>query len=149
MKYQWGFIGCGNMGGTLVRAVVKKTKSSEIAVCDLDESKTNALANTCGVVVENAETLAQESRFLVLGVKPQTMEKTLIPLRDKIKRGTVLVTMAAGVSIERLRSYVGDFPVIRIMPNTPAVLGEGVILYCSDGVDEREEDDFVNAFYLG
>lgn len=145
-KYQWGFIGCGNMGGTLVRAVAKKTPQGTLAICDLDEQKTQTLAKECSAIVERAETLAEECRFLVLGVKPQAMEKTLLPLRGKIARGTVLVTMAAGVSIERLRSYTGNYPAIRIMPNTPAALGEGVILYAADGVSEQDEADFKEAF---
>lgn len=146
MQYQWGFIGCGNMGGTLVRAVAKNAKSGEIAVCDLDETKTEALAKACGAVVEDLETIVRESRFLVLGVKPQAMEKTLSPVRGKIGKDTILVTMAAGVTIERLRSYVGAYPVVRIMPNTPAALGEGVILYCTDGVNGTDEADFQTAF---
>ena len=76
MKYILGFIGCGNMGGSLVKAVAKAVDGKQIGVCDYCAEKAQALANTCGVQATTANEIAQESKFVVLGVKPQNMQET-------------------------------------------------------------------------
>ena len=63
MKYTFGFIGCGNMGGALVRAVSKTVDGNKIAVCDYDQTKAQALATDLGVVATTATELAKESEF--------------------------------------------------------------------------------------
>ena len=149
MKYTLGFIGCGNMGGALVRAAAKSVNGNEIAVCDYDANKAATLANECGVVATDAETLVKNSKFVVLGVKPQNMQETLAPLATAIQNNAdcVIITMAAGLSIAAIRKYVGkDLPVIRIMPNTPATVGEGMILYVTCDVNATDETAFLTAF---
>lgn len=149
MKYKFGFIGCGNMGGALVRAVAKCVNASEIAVCDYDEKKAQTLANDCGVVATNIESLALQSEFIVLGVKPQNMQETIAQIVDALQQNesATVVTMAAGVSIGAIRSFVGkNLSVIRIMPNTPAMLGEGMILYATEDVKKAQEEKFLSAF---
>ena len=149
MKYTFGFIGCGNMGGALVRATAKAVDGSKIAVCDYDQTKAQALANTLGVTAVTADELAKTSEFVVLGVKPQNMQETLAPLASALKNndGVTVITMAAGLSISAIRSFVGaDLPVIRIMPNTPAMLGAGMILYTTAGVSKDAENKFLAGF---
>jgi pyrroline-5-carboxylate reductase len=70
----------------------------------------------------------------------------LIEVRHLFKPETVLVTMAAGLTMETIRRMAGgDFPVIRMMPNTPAAIGEGMIQYCCTGVSDTQESEFRNA----
>ncbi|MBQ8319989.1 MAG: pyrroline-5-carboxylate reductase [Clostridia bacterium] len=148
-KYSFGFIGCGHMGATLVNAVAKIVNPATIAVCDRDERKTEALAKTLGVAVTTAEELVKNSKFVVLGVKPQNMEETLIPLRAAFAENdeVSVITMAAGVEITKIRALAnGDFPVVRIMPNTPCEVGEGTILYALSNVGEKEKTIFEKAF---
>ncbi len=149
MKYILGFIGCGNMGGALVRAAAKAIGGDKIAVCDYDDKKAATLANTLGVTAVTANVLAQESKYVVLGVKPQNMQETLAPLSDILsaREDVVLITMAAGLSIAAIQGYAGKkLPVIRIMPNTPATLGQGMILYATNGVSDRDEKTFLECF---
>lgn len=149
MKYTLGFIGCGNMGGALIRAAAKAVKANQIAVCDYDETKTAALKNELGVAVENAKALAANCQFLVLGVKPQGMEATLSEIAETAqnRKDLTAVTMAAGLPIATIQRMLGaKLPVIRIMPNTPVTLGEGMVLYATDGVDEGTEKAFLDAF---
>ncbi len=149
MKYTLGFIGCGNMGGALVRATAKTVDGSKIAVCDFDNKKAQTLANELGVVATTASELATQSEFVVLGVKPQNMQETLAPLSEALKNneGVTVITMAAGLSISAIRSFIGaDLPVIRIMPNTPAMLGAGMILYTTAGVSKEAEEKFLSSF---
>ncbi len=148
MKYEFGFIGCGNMGGALATACLKAVKPKKIAVCDYDEQKVNSFKKK-GASSATAEEIAQEARFIVLGVKPQVMESALSPIAQILQKRTdaVIITMGAGVSISAIRGFIGaDLPVIRIMPNTPALVGEAMILYSVEGVSEREEKSFLSGF---
>lgn len=149
MKNVIGFIGCGNMGGALLRAVLKKLPAQDVLVSDLDPAKTAAFAEQYGVSVASAEKIADEADYIVLGVKPQGLSATLASMRgalDARKEKPVLISMAAGTSIEKIACYAGDLPVIRIMPNTPASVGEGVILWASKGTSEEQNAFFLDAF---
>lgn len=145
-----GFIGCGNMGGALARAVAKTVGGDVLLLADLNQEKTAALAAELGATVADADRIVRECYMIVLGVKPQVMEATLAPLKDTLaarKNGFVLLSMAAGTSIEKIRAYAGGcYPTLRIMPNLPASVGEGMILYTKAGVDEAAEAYFKEAF---
>ena len=146
--YKIGFIGCGNMGGALITAALKTVNGKHIAVCDHNSTKIEKFT-TQGAVELTAEELAQQSAFIMLGVKPQAMESALSPLKDILcaRENVTIITMAAGLSIAAIRSYIGkNLPVIRIMPNTPVTLGEGMILYTTNGVSEEAESVFLTAF---
>ena len=148
MQYKLGFIGCGNMGGALVRAVAKSVDGSKIALCDYCADKAQALAKEIGATALDAETLVKNSSFVVLGVKPQNMEDTLLPLRSALQSGNhVVISMAAGVSISALETLIcAHLPIIRIMPNTPVSKGKGMILYCANKrVYMDELSEFVNS----
>jgi pyrroline-5-carboxylate reductase len=142
-----GFIGCGNMGGALVRAALKTVDASKIIVCDFNASKTKAFVEEYGVKTLNAKGVALSAKYIVLGVKPQNMQDTVNEIAPLLTNYHVLITMAAGISMQAIRSFAGkNLPVIRIMPNTPAQLGEGMILYSCLGVDENAEKAFLNYF---
>lgn len=145
--YKYGFIGCGNMGGALVSAVAKNVDGSNILVSDYDSAKTSALAEKCGVVPADNMKIASGCEYIFLGVKPQMMQSMLEGISGILAGRNddfVIVTMAAGLSVESiLHMCGGDYPVIRIMPNTPASIGEGMILYTAN---EKVSEDKLNAF---
>ncbi len=149
MQYKLGFIGCGNMGGALVAAATKAIPPQEIAVCDHHQEKLAALEQQFGVVPSDEVTIAKNATFVVIGVKPQTMQNALSPIAEILckRADVVIVTMAAGVSIAATRAFIGgDIPVIRTMPNTPAKVGEGMILYSLSGVSEARHAEFLTYF---
>ena len=129
----FGFIGAGNMGGALARAVAKTADGSRIFLADQMAEKAATLAKQIGANCADTKTVAQTCDFIFLGVKPQVMAAMLsdiAPILAARKEGFVLVSMAAGVSIADIQKMAGDnYPVIRIMPNIPASVGEGVILF--------------------
>ena len=150
MKYFLGFIGCGNMGGALVRAAAKSVDPKKIAVCDFDAEKVLKYENELGVVGTAAKEIAAHAKFIVLGVKPQMMQNALSEIADVLKNRSdvVLITMAAGLSISAIRTYAGKaFPTVRIMPNTPVTLGVGMVLYACADVSDEDEQAFLSAFY--
>ncbi len=151
MKYKVGFIGCGNMGGALASAIAEKCGAKNLAVCDTDAQK---LANYCqkhGTVPTTSADVAQNAEFVFLAVKPQTLPSLLPSLADVLSRrnDVTLVSMAAGVTVETIRGALGfPCPVIRIMPNTSCAVGEGMIVYTSEGVCEEKCAEFVELISL-
>ena len=150
MKYQFGFIGCGNMGGALARAVAASVDAEKIALCDSDTAKRDALASAIGAVGTTLDALVLGSAYIFLGVKPQGLEglfATIRPILEKKTDRTVFISMAAGTSIEAITTLAGAaYPVIRIMPNTPVSVGVGMVLYASNAtVTDEEKKCFLNA----
>ena len=139
-----GFLGCGNMGSALARAAAKRTNS--LLLANRTPAKAETLAMELGGLAADNGQVARECDLIFLGVKPQMMAGLLAELAPVFRERTdrfVLVTMAAGLSMESIRSMAGgDYPVIRIMPNTPASIGEGMILYCATGVEPEELEAF-------
>lgn len=144
----FGFIGAGNMGGALARAVRRTQDGGRILLANRSPEKARVLAEELGArVVSNVE-LAGRADYIFLGVKPQMMAGMLAEiapvLADREGKFT-LVSMAAGLTIRRIGEMAGgDYPLIRIMPNTPVSVGEGMILYtCSPAVGEEELGTFL------
>ena len=129
MKY--GFIGCGNMGGAVARALSSSTK--DILVSDRS-GKAKVLAEELGISYGDNQAIAQSCQRLFLAVKPHMMAGVLAPLAPVLaQRKPVLITMAAGLTMAQIQAFVGtEIPIIRIMPNTPTAVGMGVIPYCTN-----------------
>lgn len=141
MKY--GFIGCGNMGGALIRAAAKQTK--DIMIADFDEQKAKTLANELSICVGDNKTIASQCDRIFLGVKPQVMAEMLGEIKEiLVQKKPTLISMAAGLTTDKIKEFAGNMPVIRIMPNTPVSVESGVILYCSNGVQDEIVKDFIN-----
>ena len=145
MKYDLGFIGCGNMGSALAAAASKS--GAKIACADHNAHKLDLLSEKYGTVTITAEEAASESRFVILGVKPQVMAKAASEISSALAARTdsfTVVTMAGGLAISTfLKMLGGEYPIIRIMPNTPTAVGAGMTLYCTHGVSEAEESEFL------
>ena len=141
-----GFLGTGQMGGALARAAVKGAQGARVLLANRTPAKAQALADQLGCQATDNQTVAAQCQLIFLGVKPQMMEAMLEPLRFILAERTkrfVLCTMAAGLPVARIQEMAGgDYPVIRIMPNTPASVGEGMIQYCSANVTAEEEAAF-------
>lgn len=138
-----GFIGCGNMGGALLRAILKQVDESLVFVSDYDVSKCEEFCRETGANCMDNEYICQNCEYIFLAVKPQVMESVLAPLKSILKKRKdrfVLITMAAGLSKEAVQNFAGgSFPIIRIMPNTPCSIGEGIILYTASSSVTTDE----------
>ena len=147
MRKTIGFLGCGNMGGAIARAVCKAADPQSVWLANRTPAKAEALAAELGCNTTSNDEVAGRCDLIFLAVKPQMMEELLAPLRFTLAERPgrfVLCSMAAGLSIGRIQEMAGgDYPVIRIMPNTPASVGAGMIQYCTSGVTAEEEADFL------
>ena len=147
----YGFIGCGNMGGAVARAVCRAVDPQNVVLANRTPAKAQALAEELGCrTADNAG--AAGCDFVFLAVKPQMMAGALADLvpvldaRRKAGERFVLVTMAAGLTMQRILDMSGgQGPVIRMMPNTPVALGAGMIQYCSAHVAEADLDAWLQA----
>lgn len=143
MKYLAGFIGAGNMGGALAFAAAKSIDAKSIAVADCDTKKAQALAERLGCEYCDTKNIAENAKYIFLGVKPQGLAALfdeIAPILANRDDEFVLVSMAAGTSIAEISALAkADYPIIRIMPNTPASIGKGIILYCAENGATTEE----------
>ena len=146
---RYGFIGCGNMGGAVARAVCRGVGPENVVLANRTPAKAEALAEALGCRAATNDVVAQDCDVIFLGVKPQMMADMLAgiaPILAKRSGRFVLVTMAAGLSMARVREMAGGaYPIIRIMPNTPVSLGAGMIQYCADGVSDDQMFAFLGA----
>ena len=141
-----GFIGCGNMGGALAKAV-SKSQIAEIFLADTNSEKAKNLSEEIGGKVSTTEDIAENCKYIFLGVKPQMMAELIDSISPIFKNRNdrfILVTMAAGIKIEKFNLMLNaKMPIIRIMPNTPVAVGEGMILYSPcKAITEMEEIEF-------
>ena len=147
MKTTVGFIGTGNMGGALAKAAAKSILAQEIYLYDKCAEKAEELGNILSCNVVSLESVAQCS-YIFLGVKPQMMEAMfaeLAPVLAQRNDDFVLISMAAGVPMARIQELAGEkCPVIRIMPNMPASVGGGMILYdTTENVTQEQIEGFL------
>ena len=130
-------MGCGNMGGALVKALSRVTK--DITITDRS-GKAKELARELGIRYGSAEEIAASCDRIFLAVKPHMMGDLLAPLQGVLQqRKPLLITMAAGLTVGRIEELAGGkLPVIRIMPNTPVAVGKGMTQYCRNELVDEE-----------
>lgn len=146
---QAAFIGAGSMGGALIRAACRAVGAEQVVFTDRDAAKASALAEElgCECVPDNGSAAAG-ARFIFLCVKPQLLQMVLsglLPVLERCSRAgeeKVLVSIAAGVQTSTIRGWLGDLadelPVVRVMPNTCAAIGQGMLALCASP-DVKEE----------
>lgn len=146
-----GFIGCGNMGKAMIGGIVKAeiVSPSNIRVADLNEKGLNEIAEKYGVEVttDNNE-VAKNSDILVLSVKPNVYPIVIKNIKDQVKDNVIIVTIAAGKSIESTEeSFEKKLKIVRVMPNTPALVGEGMAALCPNEAVTKEEIEFITNIF--
>ncbi len=144
----FGFIGCGNMGGALAKAVSNAGYSGDILLYDLDAQKMSALAGEIGAQTADIKVIAHECKFIFIGVKPQVIADCLASIKDTLasrKTKPVLVSMAAGVAVKNIAEMSECEQIIRIMPNMPVSVGAGVVLAAACGVADEDKNTFESA----
>ena len=148
-NYDFGLIGTGRMGSALLRSLLKVVPGGRVVLSNRTRGKAEALAGEYGCAVGGNDEAAA-ARYILLGVKPQMMPGVLegvSPVLRARKDRFVLISMAAGLSMARIAEMAGvDCPVIRIMPNTPVEVGQGVVMMTRNAqVTDEERDEVARA----
>lgn len=142
MNKKFGFIGVGNMATAIVGGMLAGNfvDADKIYICDSNPEKCEALSNKGAIVCENIESVVFNSDIIVLAVKPQSYPQVLTQLSKVDCTGKIFVSIAAGISIEYVRSLLQqNVKVVRVMPNTPLLLSKGATAMCPS-VDITEEE---------
>lgn len=140
-----GFIGTGKMGSAVAQVVAKNAGDCQLLFSNRSEEKAEFLASQLLGAVSDNQTIGKECDLIFLGVKPQMMRRVLgelAPIFAARQDNFTLVSMAAGLTLRQLQEMAGgDYNVIRMMPNLPLLVGEGVVQYCGT-VDQRHLRQF-------
>jgi pyrroline-5-carboxylate reductase len=139
-----GFIGAGNMATSLVGGMITKgIRPARIWMSDVSQDRLDELSRQHRVHVstDNAE-IARRADVLVLAVKPQVMQAVCEALRDALgERRPLIISIAAGVTVASLKGWLGELPVVRCMPNTPALVQAGATgLYAEPSVSAEQKE---------
>lgn len=131
-----GFIGCGNMGSAMINGILKNGvfEKNEIIVSNLTEEGSRRSREKLGVetTLDNRE-VVKNARLVILAVKPQFYEEVLEEVRNFFTPEHMLVGIAPGKTLDWLESQCGQpLKVVRLMPNTPAQVGEGMTAVCAN-----------------
>ena len=144
VKYSFGVAGCGNMGSAILKGSLTSGpfKASDVAVFDLFEQKREECRSLgCAVLSSAAEVFASCKRVL-LAVKPQSMDALLKELASLKKPYPLIICIVAGFPSAKIRAVLPGAHVVRVMPNTPLLLGCGATALCPcEGTTDKELED--------
>ncbi|GEA17063.1 pyrroline-5-carboxylate reductase [Moorella sp. E306M] len=127
MEGNIGFLGAGAMGEALIRGLLQSRQipAARILAWDIRRERLQELEGTYGLqTVVGREELAARADILILAVKPQNVKEALGGLI--VGKEKLVISIIAGVTLARLASYLGEVPIVRVVPNTPALVGEGM-----------------------
>ncbi|MCX7903989.1 MAG: pyrroline-5-carboxylate reductase [Caloramator sp.] len=141
-----GLIGCGNMGGAILKGIIKSGYNpKDIYAYDHNKEKIlniNSKVNICN----NENEVINNSKYIFLAVKPLVYDTLLNNIKDAVDENKVIISMAAGYEIEKIEEKLSkEAKVVRIMPNTPSLIGEGyTVAVFNKNIDKDEEEYVVN-----
>lgn len=138
-----GFIGCGNMSYAMIQGICDKGgyDPNKIMVSNPSPEKLERAKEHFGIqtTLDNCQ-VASFSDILFLAVKPQYYEKVIVEIKDSLKNDAILITIAPGKTLSWLEETLGHpQKIIRTMPNTPAMVGEGMMGMCPNAKVTEED----------
>ena len=148
-KKKIGFIGAGNMGYPLLCGAVKCFGEEQALFRCAFEEENERVAKKTGVeCATSLHDLVSRSSCVVLAIKPQFFEEVLSEISEDVFEGQIFISLAPGITTNYLSEKLGPkAKIIRTMPNTPAMVGEGLTVLCyGDGVTEEEKTVAKNIF---
>jgi pyrroline-5-carboxylate reductase len=157
-----GFLGVGNMSKAIINGIAKSNiEDIEISAYDINIEQLKSIKNISINVCENEVELALCSKYLFLCVKPQIMDDILKKIASHIRKDTIVVSIAAGISGEHIQEKIEEYKisdtetpgisktkVIQVMPNTPLMLGEGAVAMAKFEPVEDDELEFVKKIFV-
>lgn len=145
-----GFIGMGNMGQAMLKGCLNIFKTEELLFTDVSEKCCEEVKGKTGVdYAADAFVCAESVKCIVLAVKPQVYPVVLEGLKGKIRPEQMVISIAPSYSIAQVKEGLGeDVRVVRAMPNTPAMVGEGMSGVCfSDDCYSDEERELIYSYF--
>ncbi len=142
-----GFIGCGNMAKAIISGILKNqlTEKENIIASDISQASREISQRQLGInmTVSNLE-VVENSDVLFLAVKPQYYESVISEIRDAVRDDLIIVTIAPGKTLQWLgEKFEKDVKIVRCMPNTPALVGEGMTAATPNAFVKKEELELI------
>lgn len=151
MSKKIGFIGCGNMGNAMVGGLIKSgfVNKEDLIVSTKTEASMSNLKNSLGIETTlYNKIVAEQADVLFLAVKPFLYKKVIDEIKEFLSKDTIIVTIAAGVTINNMEYWLGEgYKIIRTMPNTPALVGEAMSAICANNNVSQEDMDYIFNIY--
>ncbi|OCL27965.1 pyrroline-5-carboxylate reductase [Orenia metallireducens] len=146
-----GFIGAGAMAEALIKGLIKSElfKSNQIYISDIREERLKDLKERYALetTTDNQE-IVERVDYLILAVKPKIIPIVLDKVGKNISKSQKLFSIAAGINTMMIEKHLREkVSVIRLMPNTPALIGEGAIAYCLGAFAQDEDKNLVNQIF--
>lgn len=138
--YKLGVIGLGNMGGAIIRGAIKANllKPEEILAFEHNKEKVADLVGMKVAFARSEEELVKNADYILIAIKPQSFAGLSEKIRGKIKGESLVISIAAGLSIAYIKEMFEHEKVVRVMPNTPALINKGM---SSISFDDKYKDD--------
>ncbi|GAB6137509.1 pyrroline-5-carboxylate reductase [Halanaerobaculum tunisiense] len=151
MQGKLGFIGAGSMAEALLSGVLEAElfAPAEILLSDIDNQRLKELKDNYQVqVAEDNHELVTKVDYIVLAVKPKVVSKVLTTVGTEITTSQKVFSIAAGITTNQLeKNLASEVPVVRLMPNTPALIGEGAIAYTLGQAAQEEDKQLVTDIF--
>lgn len=139
--YKYGFIGMGNMGTAMMKGAIASFGPQTMLFTEKNKEKMKAASKETGVACcDSNRECAENSKYIILAVKPVIYAQVLDEIKDVISDDKVLVSIAPGLKIDDLKKLSGTDRIVRAMPNTPAMVGEGMTGVSYDEKEFTEEE---------
>lgn len=127
MSNKLGFIGCGKMAKAIIKGILSTDNNYEIKASTSSEQSAQAAAKELGIEVCNDnKKIAEFADIIFIATKPTQVETVLKEIKDLLDNKKLIVSVAAGISTKKIEDIIGKISVIRVMPNTPALVKEGM-----------------------
>ena len=136
-----GFIGGGKMATAILKGIINSNwcSAKEIIVSDKNEEALEVLKNNYGVnTTKDNKEVVKSAQILLFAVKPFVIRDILNEIKDDITSKHLVLSIAAGISIKTIENILCNISVIRIMPNTPALVNEGMSAVCAGHFADNE-----------
>ncbi|MGF7058011.1 pyrroline-5-carboxylate reductase [Brassicibacter mesophilus] len=148
--YKIGFIGAGNMGYAMLQGLLKQIPKNDIIFNTLSEERKRKISEEFNLQSgKNNIDIASKAKYIILAVKPQTYKIVMEEIAPSLTSEKVIISIAPGIRIDTMKESLGDkIRIVRSMPNTPALVGEGmsIITFSDDVFTEEEVTDIKNIF---
>lgn len=140
-----GFVGGGRMGEALIAGALSSGRPADsIVVVEASASRCSELTNRYAVTATQSVAALVGSTTVILAVKPQQIAEVCHEIADQLLPNALVVSVAAGTTIAALASALPGHPIVRVMPNTPALIGRGMSAVCiGDGVSDDDLADLL------
>jgi pyrroline-5-carboxylate reductase len=146
IHYKVGFIGVGNMAQAIIKGLIesKTIAAKSVFATNRSQGKLQKAAEFFGIqTCDDNEELVDACDVIILAMKPQDLNAAIEPIVGAFREGQIVISLAAGVNLHTLEKKLPQCRIVRLMPNTPALIQKGMFGYVTSSEDDQALETFV------